>query len=57
MAVEAGAGDHSGVPRTPGHVEAPLVGRRQLTLDLGGIGVPAQNTIVFTAGQEQIRVL
>ena len=57
MAVEAGAGNDGGVPGTPRHVETPLVGGGQLALHLRSVGIPAQDSVVFAAREQQVGIL
>ena len=60
-AIKRGAWDDIGVPGTPLHVKAPLVAGRDLVHDLSSrcctVGVPAQDTIVFSTAQQQVCVL
>ena len=57
MSVKAGAGDDCGIPGTPRHVKAPLIGGGDLALNLGTVRVPAEDAVIFAAREQKIRVL
>ena len=61
VAVKTGTGNHSGVARAPGDVEAELVGGRELAHDLSSlldrIGVPAEDLVVLSAREQEVGIL
>ena len=61
VSIKSTTGDNGRVSGAPLYVKGPLRGERHLVEDLAalniGVGIPAEDTIVLAARQQQVRVV